>query len=120
MTTKSVRKHRQRRQAGYRLLQVWLTPTDLAALRDYGLIADVGTTDPDVLAVAAQALLRALDRREVRIERSWAMCDALARDDKQRGARMVDRITEREMLITGYPSAFGCPKRRVTIEIETV
>ncbi len=119
MTTKSVRKHRQRRQAGYRLLQVWLTPTDLAALRDYGLIADVGTTDPDVLAEAAQALLRGLDRRGVRIERNWALGDAIVRDDKPRKERMLERLTEREMLITGQSSGFGCPERRVTIEIET-
>ena len=100
-------------------MRVWLTPADLAALRDYGLLEDVATTDPEDLAVAAQVLLRGLDRREVRIERSWAMCDAIARDDKQRGARMVDRLTECETLITRYPSAFGCPKHRVALDVET-
>ena len=119
MTTKSVRKHRQRRQAGYRLLQVWLTPTDLAALRDYGLIADVGTTDPDVLAEAAQALLRGLDRRGVRIERNWALGDAIIHDDKPRKERMLKRLTECEALITGYPSSYGSPKHRVAIDVET-
>ena len=114
-----VREHRQRRQAGYRLLQIWLTPADLAALLDYGLIEDVATTDPEDLAVAAQALLRGLDRRGVRIERNWALGDAIIHNDKPRKERMLERLSEREALITGYPSSYGSPKHRVAIDVET-
>ena len=64
-------------------------------------------------------ILRGLDRRGVRIERNWALGDTIIHNDKPRKERMLERLTEREMLITGYPSSYGSPKHRVALDVET-
>ncbi len=119
-STERWRLREQRIRDGRRLVQTWLDADQVDALADYGFLGPIEAVDSAELGAAIQALARGLCRRGIAVDWNWAMGDALPRDDKPRGDRMVARLSEREHLSNGYRSAFGCPQRRVLVNVETV
>ncbi len=106
-STERARLRKQRLRAGLRRLDLWLTAENVAALRWYGLL-----TEDDGVDTAVEALLRGLRDRSVALSLNWAMTDALVRGDRERGARMVACLNDRELLHSGRYSAFGRPVTR--------
>ena len=119
-STEKSRLRRQRIKDGRRLISVWLDADQVDALADFGLIGSVEAVDATDLNEAIRVLARGLCRRGISIDSNWAMTDALAHNNKPRGERIVAQLAEHELLSNGYRSAFGCPRRRVLVNIETV